>query len=110
MAIFLQIPSGRPSKNKKTDACFVYQKNKTNKCDTPGSSNFRGLIIKCNRSATEMKELTKDAMKFYDIPYGKKCCSRCRSLLRTHMIKTSSNKEIANETEEYVVENLNSTG
>ena len=33
----------------------------------------------------------------------------CRSLLRTHMIKTSSYKEIANETEENVDENLNST-
>jgi hypothetical protein len=39
-----------------------------------------------------------------------KCCSRCRSLLRTHMIKTSSKKqEIANETEENVDEILNST-
>jgi hypothetical protein len=96
-ALFSSFPRGRPPKSKKTDTCFVCEKNKTDKHDIAGNSNFKGLIIKCNRSATQMKEINDEAKKFYEIPQGKKCCSRCRILLTKFMKKSEQQSNENNQ-------------
>ena len=80
------MPAGRPSKGKKSDSCYVCEKNKIDN----GASNFKGLTLICNRSATEMKEINEVTQNFYGIPSGKKNCARCRGLLHNHMVESKS--------------------
>jgi hypothetical protein len=80
------MPAGRPPKGKKSDSCYVCEKNKIDN----GESNFKGLTLICNRSATEMKEINEETQSFYEIPRGKKNCARCRGLLHNHMVESKS--------------------
>jgi hypothetical protein len=80
------MPGGRPAKGKKTDSCYVCQKNQVDN----GVSNFKGLNVTCNRRATEMKDINEETQTFYEIPRGNKYCSRCRGLLHNHMLDSKS--------------------